>query len=401
MESTSLGLFSTALVLTLTAAPGAAQTCPEEPLVQHWSITPQDVASVGFIAGEEWGAVFDAPEIPASHFPIEILRVGFGWGSAPLPPPCGSGTPSTEEAIKIYSGDIANPGPLQFEIADPLLSDGCINEFDLEVIPNGPGLDRIIMAPPFMTTIELANAPNIFTGPGPIRDQAGCIPGKNVIVCNGGICNGFTDACTLGCILCPGGNWKVHVVYRQVNCGPTDPYTEFCMGDGGDQMGCTDCPCGNNAAQGSGGGCLNSANRTCVMQMSGLPSVANDSIRVEATGASSSTFGVLLSAINQLPNFGACPPGSGILSAGTLDGLRCIGGGLTRHGARPTDAVGDIGLTTNGWGPPNGPPGGLIANGGYTSGQTRHYQIFYRDMDTLGCLTGQNTSNAASVTFLP
>ena len=391
---------STALLVALFSAQATAQQCPEEPQVQHWSITPNDVASVGFIAGEEWGAVFDTPEIPADHFPIEILRVGFAWGSAPFPPPCGTGAPSIEESIKIYQGNIANPGPLQFEIGPVQLVDGCINEFDIELIPSAPGTDRIVMAPPFMCTLELANSPNIFTGPGPVRDQAGCIPGKNVIVCTGGICNGFTDACSVGCILCPSGNWKVHVVYRQVDCGPIDPFTEFCPGDGGNQMGCTDCPCGNNAMPGSPGGCLNSAGRSCEILMSGNPSVTADTLRVEASGANSSTFGVLFSAINQLPNFGACPPGSGV--AGTsLDGLRCVGGSAVRNGARPSDANGDIGVTTNGWGPPNGPPGGLIANGMYVAGQTRHYQIFYREMETLGCLTAQNTSNAVSVTFTP
>ena len=171
----------------------------------------------------------------------------------------------------------------------------------------------------------------------------------------------------------------------------------YCFGDGGDQMGCTNCPCGNNAAPGTEGGCLNSASRSAELVGSGNPEVGGDTLRFEVLGAASSTFGVLVSADNQLPNMGACPVGSGLQA---FDGLRCVGGGLLRHGTRATDANGDIGATNNAWGPPNGPAGGLIANGGFMTGQTRHFQCFYREDVTLGCLTGQNTTNAVSVTFL-
>ncbi|MCA9753841.1 MAG: hypothetical protein KC591_16710, partial [Gemmatimonadetes bacterium] len=66
------GMFPVAAALCLASA-ASAQTCPNEPVVNHWSVTPMDVASVGFVAGEEWGAVFDASDIPASHFPIEVM----------------------------------------------------------------------------------------------------------------------------------------------------------------------------------------------------------------------------------------------------------------------------------------------------------------------------------------
>ncbi len=177
-------------------------------------------------------------------------------------------------------------------------------------------------------------------------------------------------------------------------------YTEFCNGDGGDQMGCTNCPCGNNAAPGTTGGCLNSNSTSARLNPSGAPSVMADSMRYEVTGANVSTFGVLTSADNQLPQMGACPPGSGLATA-ILDGLRCVGGSAQRHGSRATDAMGDIGVTNNGWGPPSGPAGGLIAQGGFVAGQTRNYQCFYREIGTLGCMTGQNTTNAVSVTFQP
>ena len=179
-----------------------------------------------------------------------------------------------------------------------------------------------------------------------------------------------------------------------------DLFTEFCNGDGGDQMGCTNCPCGNNAAPGTIGGCVNSNSMSARLEPSGSPSVMADTMRYEVTGANVSTFGVLISANNQLPQMGACPPGSG-LSTAILDGLRCVGGAVQRHGSRATDGLGNIGVTNNGWGPPSGPAGGLIAQGGFVAGQTRHYQCFYREVASLGCLTGQNTTNAVSVTFAP
>ncbi|MEM7516721.1 MAG: hypothetical protein AAF368_07335, partial [Planctomycetota bacterium] len=74
----------------------------------------------------------------------------------------------------------------------------------------------------------------------------------------------------------------------------------------------------------------------------------------------------------------------------------CAGGGFLRHGSRATDANGDTG---NGWGPPGGPPGGLIAFNGFTVGQTRNFFAFYRDNDMLVCPTGQNSSNGIQVTF--
>ena len=133
----------------------------------------------------------------------------------------------------------------------------------------------------------------------------------------------------------------------------------------------------------------------------GVPSVSADTLRFEGTGCNISSFALLASMKFQLPQMGMCPPGSGIAQPILLDGLRCAGIELMRHGARPTDANGSVGITTPGWGTPNGPPGGLIAHGGYTSGETRYYQLFYREDVMLGCGTGQNTSNGVAVTFVP
>ena len=175
------------------------------------------------------------------------------------------------------------------------------------------------------------------------------------------------------------------------------PFTPFCFGDGGDQMGCTSCPCTNDAPLASGGGCLNSNSTSAVLAASGNPDVSApaDTLHFDLTGGNVNTFGVLISADNRLPAMGACPPGSGIVQ-GTLDGLRCVGGNVVRHGSRSLDATGS---TIAGWGPPGTPAAGIGATAGFIAGQTRHFQCFYRELGALVCMTGQNTSNAVSVTF--
>ncbi|MEM7516817.1 MAG: hypothetical protein AAF368_07820, partial [Planctomycetota bacterium] len=185
------------------------------------------------------------------------------------------------------------------------------------------------------------------------------------------------------------------------NANPEFP--DVCNGDGGDQMGCTDCPCDNNADQGTIGGCLNSAGRSARLLPSGDPSASADSLRFEMTGAAPSTYAILavsdsLATTNPAnPCFGL---GSGVDSA-LLDGIRCVVGGVSRQGTRMTDANGDVGLTSDGWGSPNLPTGGLVAQGGFTAGQVQYYQVIYRDDADLGCQTGFNTTQAVAVTIQP
>ena len=82
-----------AAALFLTSATAAAQ-CPEEPALQHFTGSGSIVCPC-FGVGEEAGAVFT---IPAEHYPIEVLRVGIGWGSL-----YGGNIPQSEQAIS-YMG---------------------------------------------------------------------------------------------------------------------------------------------------------------------------------------------------------------------------------------------------------------------------------------------------------
>ncbi|MEM7515627.1 MAG: hypothetical protein AAF368_01705 [Planctomycetota bacterium] len=185
-----------------------------------------------------------------------------------------------------------------------------------------------------------------------------------------------------------------------LNAGAT---AEFCFGAGSSVPGCSLCPCNNTPSANAGGGCSNANGSSGRLFRFGVPSLSNDSLRFQVRGANPSTFGILSSGDNRLPNNAVNPCfglGSGVSSV-ALDGLRCTGGGVLRHGTRSTDAQGQIGTTTPGWGLPDGPMGGLIAQGGFTAGQTRHYQVFYRENPALSCGTGQNTTQGISVVFLP
>ena len=179
-----------------------------------------------------------------------------------------------------------------------------------------------------------------------------------------------------------------------------DTANSFCFGDGGVSAGCTSCPCSNDAASGSGGGCLNSSGAGSQLVAAGAPSISADSLRIEARHLPPSTSGTLFSGSLRLPSnpLNACfGLDSGVANAG--DGLRCMGGIVQRHGARPSDANGSVGLTTNGWGPPSGPVGGLAAQGGFAIGQTRHFQVLHRDDVNANCGNAVNSTQGLSVVF--
>ena len=177
-----------------------AQDCPEEPPLQNYT-GGGTVVCPCFVTGEEAGAVLQAP---SDHYPIEILRVGIGWGSL-----YGGTGESIEEAIHIYDAGLPNPGAPIFTLDGPVLTDGYINVFNLEPLPG----EIIIDSGPFTVTLEFlnSNAGDPFA-PSMVHDGNGCQAGKNVVYA---IPGGWYDACALSV----SGDWVVFAVYRQVNCG--------------------------------------------------------------------------------------------------------------------------------------------------------------------------------------
>ena len=193
------GFLSLLLVPLIHGSPASAQECPEEPPLQNYT-GQGEVVCPCFVIGEEAGAVFT---VPAEHLPIEILRVGIGWGSV------FGGTPQqVEEAIHIYGAGLPNPGVPIFTLEGPQMTDGFINEFNLEPIPG----DIVANTSPFTVTLEFANqnAGNPFA-PSVIHDGNGCQPGKNVIFA---IPGGWLDGCAAGVT----GDWVFYAIYRRVDC---------------------------------------------------------------------------------------------------------------------------------------------------------------------------------------
>lgn len=164
---------------------------------------------------------------------------------------------------------------------------------------------------------------------------------------------------------------------------PLDP--NFCFGDGTGAA----CPCGNPGPEGAG--CANSTGTGAVITTNGDTSVMNNALTFDMAGGTASTFAVLLSGDNALGG------GLGILGLPAKDGLRCVGGGLLRHGTRGLDASG---ANSDPWGSFTGPAGGIIGGAGFAAGQTRYFQARYREAPSLApCGTDQNTSQGIELTF--
>lgn len=206
-----------------------------------------------------------------------------------------------------------------------------------------------------------------------------------------------------------------YVFEQEFNSEPEGNFRHFCFGDGANLFAgdgaCTECLCTSNSTRATWGGCKHSSSDSshggagARLVPSGIPSVSADTLHFDLVNGVAFSFSVLTSGNIRLPNIAggnACAPlGSGINAIATLDGLRCVGGLTQRHGGRGADVNGTVGLTNNGWGPPNNPTLGLSTQGMFVAGQTRHFQVVQRDFPELGCLKGLITSQGVSITFLP
>ena len=198
-------------------------------------------------------------------------------------------------------------------------------------------------------------------------------------------------------------------IYGEPFIPPT--FLDICNGDGGNQMGCTNCPCGNNFAPGTIGGCINSAGTGTRIGATGdlsasLPPGVTTDLRLSLTGAPPGALCVMLSGSDLAPqnSMNMCFGQNSGTQFGDRDGLRCAVMNLKRHGGRSANGTGSI-MDSVGpsrvWGGEAQPNGGLWKQGGFVSGQTRYFQVTHRDVLTLGCMRGLNTSQAIRVTFTP
>lgn len=186
-------------------------------------------------------------------------------------------------------------------------------------------------------------------------------------------------------------------------------YPSHCNGDGGDQLGCTPCPCNNDIPASVEGGCRTQSGGGARLFASGDASVTAASgidtdLRFGIRFAPRHSFAILISGANLTPTNMSNPcfgSGSGIQSS-RMDGLRCVTTDLRRHGSRETDNSGTIGVTSSPWGGEGNPAVGIAQQGnGFAAGQVRYFQVTMRASLNSSCGTGLNTTQAVEVTFQP
>jgi len=151
--------------------------------------------------------------------------------------------------------------------------------------------------------------------------------------------------------------------------------TPFCFGDGTS----LNCPCGNIG--GSEEGCRNSTGVGAKLTALGSPVVPADDILFQ---------GSQLPALKSAMFFAGTNAINGGQGAVFGDGLRCAGGSIRRLGVKMTSGTGTVN-----YGP------GLGATGGWSAGDTRRFQIWYRDPQGGPCGSGFNLTHGIEIDFIP
>lgn len=166
---------------------------------------------------------------------------------------------------------------------------------------------------------------------------------------------------------------------NQLNAAPT--ITSFCAGDGAG----TACPCGNSSAVGAGEGCLDSFGLGAKLTLSGIGRVGNDTLKMNGS---------------RMPNSGPClyfegtTPMSGGAGLSFGDGLLCVNGTIVRLGVKFNNASGASSY-------PVGADPILSVAGLVAAGDTRTYQIWYRDAATFCSVATYNLSNGMQAIWAP
>lgn len=325
-----------------------------------------------FVAGEEAGTVITG--IPAGDFPIEITKIGIGWGSQ------SGGAPATvEDNIRIYGAGLPNPssGGILYQFDAPQMIDGFINEFNVE--GQGPGA-VIVNSQPFTVTLKFFNSNNTPPfGPSMVHDGNGITPGRNVVFAAPPLA-GWWDAQTLGL----SGDWVVFIKYK-ANCSPGggNPGTPYCFGDGSGSA----CPCDPGQAGLPGQGCANSTGQGGRIEATGTPSVASDTLTLHLSHLPSTSTAIIFQGTLQQ---------NGGNGSQQFDGLLCVNGSIIRLGTKAQ--VG--GASDWGFGVPGDPP--ISVRGQIpAAGATRNYQGWYRNAASFCTSATSNYTNGWSVTWTP
>lgn len=140
------------------------------------------------------------------------------------------------------------------------------------------------------------------------------------------------------------------------------------------------CPCGNFSFTESG--CMHSGGVGAVLSSSGSTSVASDQLRCRAEDLTIAKPALLFTGTMAVNGGNGQPLG---------DGLLCAGGTIQRLWVETSDGAGYAE-----WGT------GMVLAGGFGAGETRFFQVWYRDPGTSSpCSSGFNLSNALEVQLSP
>ena len=158
-------------------------------------------------------------------------------------------------------------------------------------------------------------------------------------------------------------------------CPSPSSGTSFCYGDGNGSS----CPCQNPGALGQG--CANSSTSGGYLSAVGFPRVGADSLTLIGQGLLAGQPGLLFEGDASLAGGNGLPFGGG---------LRCAGGFTTRLQILVPGAGGTVSSSVT-----------ISAATNPTPGQTRLYQLWYRDPAAVGCGSSFNLTNGWAVTWLP
>lgn len=172
------------------------------------------------------------------------------------------------------------------------------------------------------------------------------------------------------------GEQDVYYARLYPECTTSGVGSAFCFGDGSG----TACPCANTGAPGHG--CGNSFDAAGVqLSACGVASVSDGNLQLFATGGVPNQTALWFQGDVAL---------NGGMGAPFRDGLRCTGSPTARLEVSGFDFAGS-GQSTVALGP----------TGNVAAGETKHYQLWYRDPSGSPCGTGSNLSNGTMIVWAP